>query len=317
MKASTPTTDATGPGAAPSDTRRRAIHALAGVAGLATAQRAGAQATPRTAGGTPGTLNTIDTIVADMRLRNDLKLRGYEDKTVGWYVGPGYTYLGNDPRMTNSPKWFKEAFPQHINGRYMRALLPWLVIFDGVGHASKNTRVQMRNMRAYIRSRATGQWRSLGVSPGVSGYDTPKATLLSGNVPENKRTLGDGSVEVKPPSDPKLTWHGWWNLGRVAIDPADIEAVFVTVQARLTKDDPAGPDDRSTARLVLQVGADYYYDAKWQWTVGAPAVAISRSKRITPEWQAFNMMTFSDVGEQEPGGGITEAAFRASPPPLE
>lgn len=273
-----------------------------------------APSAPSTAG---GTINTLDTIVSDMRLRNDAVLRGYESRTVGWYVGPGYTVLGNDPRMTNAPQWFKQSYPEYINGTYMRALLPWLVIFDGVDNRASNTRVHMRNMRAWILSRSTGQWRSVGLSPGVSGFNTGKATLVGGSVAENKRTNADGSVEVKPPSDPSYAWHGWWNNGRVTIDPTDIQAMLVTLQARLTVDNPAAGDDRSRAQYMIQVGADYYYDQNWTWTVGAPGVGTSRSKLVKNDWQAFNLFTFTDVGISEPGGGISEAEFRRNPPPLE
>jgi hypothetical protein len=38
---------------------------------------------------------------------------------------------------------------------------------------------------------------------------------------------------------------------------------------------------------------------------------------VKNDWQAFNLFTFSDVGEQDPGGGISEAEFRRAPPPLE
>lgn len=262
-------------------------------------------------------INSVETIVSDMRLRNDLPLRGYEGRKVGWYVGPGIVQLGNDPRMTNAPRWFKESHPTFVSDTYMRAFLPWVVIFDGAGHAAVNTRVELRNMRAYFKSRATGDWREIGHSPGLSGYSTPKSTLLAGTVPEDKRTRPGGSVEIRPPADPKYAWHGWWDSGRVRIEPRDLAAVFVTVQARLVPDDPARPDDRASARLLVQVGADYYYDEKWRWTVGAPGVGTSRSKLVKNEWQAFNLFTFSDVGEQDPGGGISEAELRRAPPPLE
>jgi hypothetical protein len=219
--------------------------------------------------------------------------------------------------MTNAPQWFRQSYPEYINGTYMRALLPWLVIFDGVDNRATNTRVHVRNMRAWYLSRATGQWRSLGLSPGVSGFNTGKATLVGGSIPEDKRTNSDGSVEVKPPSDPSYAWHGWWNNGRVSIDPTDIQAMLVTLQARLTVDSPAAGDDRSRSQYMIQVGADYYYDQNWNWTVGAPGVGTSRSKLVRNEWQAFNLFTFTDVGISEPGGGISEADFRRNPPPLE
>ena len=113
-----------------------------------------------------------------------------------------------------------------------------------------------------------------------------------------------------------LAWHGWWNLGRVAIDPNDVDAVYVTLDARLTVDNTGIADDTNRAELGLQVGSDYYADTGSTWSSVNPAVALSRTKRITANWQSFNMMTFSDVGVQEPGGGISEASFRNAPPPL-
>jgi hypothetical protein len=300
--------------------RRALLRPAAALASIvvAGASRAGAQQAPSGRGAAASSpVNAVETVVSDMRLRNDLPLRGYEGRTVGWYVGPGIVQLGNDPRMTNAPRWFKQSHPTFVSDTYMRAFLPWVVIFDGAGHAAVNTRVELRNMRAFHKSRATGAWRQIGHSPGLSGYATPKSTLLSGTVAEDKRTRPGGSVEIKPPADPKYAWHGWWDRGRVAIDPQDLAAVFVTVQARLVPDDPALPDDRASARLLLQVGADYYYDEKWRWTVGAPGVGTSRSKLVKNDWQAFNLFTFSDVGEQDPGGGISEAEFRRAPPPLE
>ena len=292
-------------------------------AAAAAVSRTGAPAPAAATSGAPSpstaakALNTLDTVVSDMRLMNDAVLRGYENRTVGWYVGPGYVVLGNDPRMSNSPQWFRQAYPEYVNGTYMRALLPWLVIFDGVDNRATNTRVHIRNMRAWYLSRSTGQWRSLGLSPGVSGFNTGKATLVGGSIAEDKRSNPDGSVEVKPPSNPSYAWHGWWNNGRTPIDPTDIRAMLVTLQARLTVDNPAAGDDRSRSQYMIQVGADYYYDQNWNWTIGAPGVGTSRSKLVRNDWQAFNLFTFTDVGISEPGGGISEAEFRRNPPPLE
>lgn len=262
-------------------------------------------------------VNSLDTIIDDMRLKNDLVLRGYESRTVGWYVGPGYNMMGIDARTTNTPEWWKNAYPWLVNSTYMKAALPWAVVFDGVGHASTNTRVQLRNFVAYYKSRSTGQWISWGSSKGLSGYATPKSDLFNGSIAEDKRTNADGSVDIKPPGDANYAWHGWWDNGRVPINATDIAAVFVSLQARLVVDDPSRPDDRSAARLLVWAGADYYIDGSTPWSVPNPAISASRIKRVTNEWQAFSATTLSDVGIQEPGGGITSAQFRAAPPPLQ
>jgi hypothetical protein len=284
----------------------------------ATSTQTGGTTTTTATGGTTttasATVNSIETIIDDMRLPNDLVLRGYEQQKVGWYVGPGNNQLGNDPRTSNSPDWFKNAYPWLINDTYMNRLLPWAVIFDGVGHSATNTRVQLRNMVAYYKSRATGQWVSIGESAGLDGYSTPKSNLFNGSIAEDKRTNADGSVEIKPPSDINFAWHGWWQKGRAPIPGSDIAALYVSLQARLVVDNPALPDDRAAARLLVWAGSDYYGESSW--TVPNPGAASSRIKRVTNSWQAFSATTLTDVGAQEPGGGITSAQLRAAPPPI-
>lgn len=275
---------------------------------------AGGNAAAQTAG-TP--INSVDTIVNDMKLKNDMVLRGYEDKTSGWYVGPGHVMLGNDPRLTNTPSWWKSYNPTNVSSDYLRALLPWVVIFDGAGHDATNTRVQIRQFRAFYKSKATGRWTTIGTSPGAAGAVYGKTSLFGATTAEDRRPGADGSSEIKPPADIHYAWHGWWEKGRVSIEPTDIAALFVTLQARLVVDDPKRPDDRANARYLIQVGADYYKDTATTWKFIVPSAMTARSKRVTSEWQAFSATTFSNVGQQEPGGGITEAAFRADPPPLD
>ncbi|MFT4101542.1 MAG: hypothetical protein QM674_11005 [Burkholderiaceae bacterium] len=263
------------------------------------------------------TINNADTIVNDMKLKNDMVLRGYEDKTSGWYVGPGYVMMGNDPRLTNTPSWWQASNPGRASSEYLRAVLPWVVIFDGVGSNASNTRVQIRNFRAYYKSKSSDQWVSLGSSAGASGAVYGKSSLFGATTAENNRTNSDGSTEIKPPTDVNYAWHGWWGKGRVTISPTDIAAMFVTLQARLVVDDPKQADDRASARYLVQIGADYYKDTATSWSFVVPSAMTARSKLVTNDWQAFSATTFSNVGIQEPGGGITEAAFRAAPPPLE
>jgi hypothetical protein len=76
-------------------------------------------------------------------------------------------------------------------------------------------------------------------------------------------------------------------------------------------------DERWRAQLGLQVGADYYLEADTDYSGIAPNIGISRTKKLTDQWQAFSYTTLSDVGDQVPGGGITEGEFRSAPPPLE
>ena len=91
----------------------------------------------------------------------------------------------------------------------------------------------------------------------------------------------------------------------------------MTLEARLIVDNPALADDRANAEYGLQVGADYYpIDSALPAGTYIPAVAISQTPEITTEWQSFSMATLTDVGIQEPGGGLTSTQFSANPPPL-
>lgn len=270
------------------------------------------------ASGGPGTLNSIDTIVSDMRLRNDFVLKGYESFKTGWYVGPGENFMGNNPRYSNNPTWSIYYDNPTYAGKVAKSALPWVVVFDGVNHSASNVAVEMRNMRTYIKSRSTGKWLSMSGPAGTSGtyYGKPSTGL-----PDKKETAIRQSADsstVKLPADRNYFWHGWGVSGHVAVDADDTDAIFVTVQARIVVADSSRPDDLALAQVGLQVGADYYLDAKSIYTEGyAPAIGISRTKTITRQWQAFNFATLSDVGNQQPGGGITEASLRATPPPME
>jgi len=252
-----------------------------------------------------------------MRQMNDFTLKGYESFKNGWYVGPGETVMGNNPNFNNNPSWSIFYNNPSYAGVVAKAMLPWVVIFDGVNHAASNVAVEMRNMRAYVKKRSNGQWSLLGGPTKVTGtmYGKPNTGLpATGEIVVSSTNT---SATIKVPENSGYFWHGWWNAGRIAVDPYDIDAFVVTVEARLVVADSSRPDDRARAQVGLQVGADYYLDTQQYFRESyAPAIGVSRTKTITNEWQGFNYATLSDVGAQQPGGGITEAALRAAPPPL-
>ncbi len=264
-------------------------------------------------------LNSIETIVEDMRQMNDLPLAGAPPGP-GWQTGPGHVVMGNDPRGTRTPDWWSPANPRYKSADYWTVLLPWLVVYDGVGNTAVNTRVQLRNLRVYVQSRATGRWLQRAAAHGVEGAIYPKHLQGEVTVRPDERREADGSTSILPPRAAGV-YHGWC-CGPIRIDGPDVAAVFVTVQARLVPDRPTAGDDRAAARYLLQVGADYYPDAKTRISAFTPAnfnpgVGLSRFKRVTSAWQAFNFATL-DVGVQSPGGAaISVSSFRAAPPPLE
>jgi hypothetical protein len=261
------------------------------------------------------TLNSVDEIVNDMKLLNDGPLKDI-NPDYAWATGPGMNVMGNDPRGTNTPSWFKPTDTSLLSSTYWRAILPWFVMMEGTGNSATNTRIQIRNLTAMYKSRADGQWRTWGVANDFWGTACPQSGNYAGcNGSSDKRFEPDGGVSFRPASG--LNFHGWWTLGHAAIQPADIAAVHITAQVRLVPHNPALPLDGSGAKYLIAIGADYYPYANYDMgTQANPGVGKSRSKYITQNWRPVSMTTFSDVGLQFPGGGIREAEFRAAPPPV-
>lgn len=260
-----------------------------------------------------GTLNSVDTMISDMSKLNDLTLKGVDLK-YGFARGPGIVVLGNDPRGTNTPDWYKQSYPWMNNGTYWNFLLPWFVQFEGEGNTATNTRIQMRNMKVFIKTRSTGAWYKVNKSESVGAILCPQGSNYF-HCPQSGvvRTESSGGVSSLPIGG--LNLHGWWG-SREGINGPDIAAVVITLQARLAVNSASAVDDRSKAKYLIQVGADYYPTDGSAETV-LPSVGVSRAKLLSSDWQAFTMATMSDVGLQEPGGGISSAEMRANPPPLD
>lgn len=267
---------------------------------------------------TTGAINSVDTIVNDMKLNNDVVLAGVPSSR-GYAAGPGHVIMGNDPRGSRTPNWWNPANGYYKSGAYWNHITPWMVIFDGVGNAASNTRVEMRNMKAYYKSRSTGQWVLLSQGE-VDGSNYPKTLIGSNVTPPDIRSVGAGVVSVRPPNGDSV-FHGWC-CARSLPAPADIAAIHITLQARLTVHDASRPDDRAAARYLVQVGGDYYPDGGTSINAFAPdyfnpGIGLSRSKLIGNAWQSYSFTTI-DVGVQDPGGAaISEAELRRAPPPLD
>lgn len=264
------------------------------------------------------TVNSIDTIVNDMKLMNDTALAGIPS-SYGFATGPGQIVMGSDPRGTATPSWWTPSNSTWKSGAYWNTLLPWLVVFDGVGNAASNTRVEMRNLKAYYKRRSNGQWVQI-TEGAVDGWNYPK-TLQGENVSSpDLRTESGGTKSIRPAGG-NAVFHGWC-CGKASIDAPDVDVVYVTMQARLIVSDPSRPDDRASARYLIHVGGDYYPQASTSINDFAPTgynpgIGMSRAKLVRNEWQSFSFTTI-DVGAVERTGRATsEQALRAAPPPME
>jgi hypothetical protein len=263
-------------------------------------------------------INSIDEIVADMAQMNEGALFGV-NPAFGFARGPGYVMMGNDPRSLNTPSWFDRSVPGVPLTQYWNAINPWFVFFEGVGNSASNSRVHLRNYKAFWKSRADGQWRLWAHKNEFDGQACYQGGNYSGCAggDSGRRAEPEGGQSFKLPAG--MNYHGWFASGPLEINGPDIAAVFVTMQIRLAVDNPAQGDDRQQARYLAHIGADYYPSVNGG-SFGAaanPGVGVSRSKYLTNQWRAVSMTTFSDVGQQEPGGGITRSNFVANPPPLD
>ena len=275
--------------------------------------------------GSAGLVNSVDTIIEDMSLENDAKLDGIPD--FAWATGPypAAVMMGADPRGCRMHSWWLDR--STVNAAYKdcdlwTALVQWFIVYEGVGNAAHNVRVETRRPRSYYLSRSTGTWNLIGQHAGTSWFLARKSdiTHVDGAVDAHANT--DGSVAVRVPVGSPYVYHGVWPLGNVDISDfvGDMAALYTTVQARLVVDDPGGTDDRSKAILLMHSGADYYpHSAATAVDSFPPSAGVSRSKMITSEWQSFNFATISAAQQNYTGtsASIPTDVFRTNPPPLE
>jgi hypothetical protein len=230
-------------------------------------------------------VNTLQTIIDDMTLPHESKLHGVPD-TYDWSRGPR---LGRGN-----------------NAGDFKAFTAWGQVYEAAdGNPATNTRVELRDIKAYVLSKKTGQWSLLQHTQDVDGAAFKEDFAENVSAAPEARREKDGTVSVTAGGG--YNYHFWPSSGRATIDPDDIAGVFTTVQARLIMDDPAKPDDRDTAQYLLGMGGDYWLSLTAEWkpdwsTVGD--AGIGRMKFVTPEWQAFNMTT------------LPANALRVNPPPL-
>jgi hypothetical protein len=106
--ASTPATDS-------GDTVTADTNASGSETTTATATADAATAAP--APSNSGTVNSLDTVVDDMALMNDLPLVGV-NPAYGFSRGPGYNIMGNNPSGSNLPSWFTDSYPETAQSGY-------------------------------------------------------------------------------------------------------------------------------------------------------------------------------------------------------
>lgn len=198
-------------------------------------------------------VNSLETLISDMTLPHEDKVAGVPE-SYDWAHGPR---LGRG----NEPGNFK-------------AFIAWGQVYEAAsGNPANNTRVQLKNIKAYLLSKADGEWHLLQASTDVQGAAYREDFVNDESKTPKLRTEADGSISVT--AGDGYNFHFWTSSGRSTIDPDDVAGVFTTVQARLIVDDPSLPDDRATAKYLLSMGGDYWLSLSAQWKVtGLPMVML-------------------------------------------
>lgn len=182
-------------------------------------------------------------------------------------------------------------------------------VFEADGNKATNSRVQYRNLKVYTLSQSTRKWTLLkndAAPPYTDTWKYPFDFAADGG----DRKESTGGVSFKP-DYPKFG-HGYGSQ-TILSNPADIRAVFVSMDTRLILDNPNGVDDRASAKLLTNVGADYWPDKasinnSWSY---APGIGQGRFILATKDWRKATMIV--------PNGrfGATMQEMITNPPPLD
>lgn len=247
--------------------------------------------------------NSLDLVMkdSDVSLLNEGDPHGVPE-SYDWYSHP------TRYEMTTMPVETVDEF---------HAIVGWGEIYEEAGGSkSTNTRVQVRNLQTWYRLKqsvlspgVTQQW--ILANPGV--VDEPDAAWFDEDFSTNINRPSDhypldqslgGGITGLPGNG--YVFH-FFPRDRHQVDLIDVEAVFTTVQIRLVTADASLPTDCDQARFIANVGTDVYI-SQGDEPIIAPAIATGRFRRVTKDWQWFNVINAPD--------GNDSAYVLSDPPPL-
>ncbi len=275
--------------------------------------------------------NSVSTVIGDMTGDNDGVIDGVLDPNglpYRWQQNPDPAQLamGASPRGDHAPTWFKNsgAVPSaYKDSDYWNAFTHWFVLFEEQGNTSANARVEVRNCEAYYLSKSTGNWVQILTTTNATAYKVTKDKLQwSGNLDaDDKTTTAEGATSIRLRANQDYVYHGEWAHIRtnIAAFASDIDAIYCTMQARLVQHNTA--QTLGNALWMVQAGADYWPEVETNVSeIGfTPGVGLSRSKRLTADWQSFNFATVQITRAEGTAPAtdqyITQAEFTTNPPP--
>jgi len=251
--------------------------------------------------------------------------------------------------VTKAPQSDGPGHPGFINN--IAAVVPWFWTFAVPGHASSNTGVEVRNMFAAIKRASTGVWvflfsgaRGLGTAwVGGDNQGSPQGTqrFQPDGLTSFLKPAGNTGYEIwarnTSPSRGITDFFGAFNKELLH----DAACIIVGMQARLALDNPSGTNDTGLAGIVAACGFDVYADrggahydwlgfprnmqdggkgrwkrlvsTQWTWVTTVTADCHWNEQSIPPPWGFWSGVWPYNAA---PTYAITEAALRASPPPI-
>ncbi|RJG03980.1 hypothetical protein D3878_22295 [Noviherbaspirillum sedimenti] len=238
---------------------------------------------------------TIDEVVSDMSSKSEVIAI---DPRYEWQYQPAIVM--HAPRGDAIPSWWTGNRPE-----WTYSVLTWFTTQEAQGNAATNSRVQVANLRFYVLSQATRTWKQLDTkaAPYSEMWSYPFAYAGAGSV----RSESSGGVSIKP--DYPNFYHGYGNP--ISIDPKDVRAVYVSMDFRLAVENTSKPDDRDSAKYVVNAGADYWPgNGQATWSLGyAPGIGTGRTKLATKDWRTATLLV------PNKNYGSTMEEIRQNPPP--
>ncbi|MBS1631801.1 MAG: hypothetical protein JST10_04410 [Bacteroidetes bacterium] len=249
----------------------------------------------------------------------------------GWAAG-AYIGMGSAARGDATPTWWRPNNLTYKSSTGWNAMVPWFVIYPGVGNAASNARVKVYGMLVYMLDKTTNKWIKIDTGDGKptwgSNYDF---NLVTWKGATNKRVESDGNISYKLSPESYPIHGGFYKMDiSKYINPSNIAALFVHVKTQLILDDPMGVDDRASAKILMNIGADYYPSTTTQVSdfspMGyVPAVGGSRFGLVKTVPRSHYFATIDPPGSTNPdtvyvqSGGevaIPSSDFAANMPPF-
>jgi hypothetical protein len=198
------------------------------------------------------------------------------------------------------------AIEEGNNSEGQQAMTAWGVVYEGAeGNPASNTRVNIRNMRAWFLSKSKGTWTM------IQNTSTPEGEAYVEDFSNDSNRSAD--IRREPDGTISVTAGGGYNFHfypspRASINPDDIGGIVTIFEARLIVGDSSRADDRSTANYLAGAGGDYYPSLTGSWpgnTSYNPGIAIGREKYVKTYWRSFAMST------------VPASQLAQNPPPID